>query len=617
MADDYAKIGSYDYIPLPSLDNGGIVGFYDELFRVSATDTPAYFWDRKGVGTSSKNTSTSSNKKNGSKNDADDAKAKEFVDIRSAIVAPFSLFNEFKQMSYSGMRSAIGDVDRELYFDNLRARSEDGLWSQVEPTVQNIIKAYEQTENARYKITDFIYNKWYGKIPNNYLITLRKYPLPCQDAMFALTAPYEEFVNEYKLADQLPIVTATTYFGEGPGNNMSDILKFSFGTNWQEQTGAIQTIQSATPGFTGFGGGKFHMDKVGTGTWKYGSIFKSNLTSGANNMFVNGMTGGNVTEFEGITQLKEHYANIDPWAKYEKYTKGPVDVVMKTHNRDQGLNFTNDFTLKFEYSMKSLHYVNPRIAMLDVIGNMVMMGTTTGDWWGGATRYYGNGGGFGKQLGDLDCLRRGDYAGYFKSVANNVQKGFENMAGMKLDGDINVIDLAKNILSGLGKNFLGSLINDKIGKIGATQPANALLTDAPTGYWHIVLGNPLNPILVAGNMICDNVEMTLGSGLGYDDFPMEVSFSVSVKHGKPRDTAAIENMFNAARGRYYVSPYMGDLDEGDEAVKRYRKYESTMKRNDRDPMHINMSKKNPIKGRRGPGKTFLDPVIDTVTRLTR
>ena len=54
-------------------------------------------------------------------------------------------------------------------------------------------------------------------------------------------------------------------------------------------------------------------------------------------------------------------------------------------------------------------------------------------------------------------------------------------------------------------------------------------------------------------MICDNSTMTLGAGLGYDDFPMEVKFEVDLKHGKPRDKGDIENMFNAGQGRIYAS----------------------------------------------------------------
>ena len=54
-------------------------------------------------------------------------------------------------------------------------------------------------------------------------------------------------------------------------------------------------------------------------------------------------------------------------------------------------------------------------------------------------------------------------------------------------------------------------------------------------------------------MICDNTTMTLGQGLGYDDFPMEVKFELDLKHGKPRDKGDIENMFNAGQGRIYAS----------------------------------------------------------------
>ena len=69
----------------------------------------------------------------------------------------------------------------------------------------------------------------------------------------------------------------------------------------------------------------------------------------------------------------------------------------------------------------------------------------------------------------------------------------------------------------------------------------------------MTIGSPLNPIATMGNMYCDSTIMTLGDGLGYDDFPLEVKFEISLKHGKPRDKGDIENMFNAGRGRIYVS----------------------------------------------------------------
>ena len=60
-----------------------------------------------------------------------------------------------------------------------------------------------------------------------------------------------------------------------------------------------------------------------------------------------------------------------------------------------------------------------------------------------------------------------------------------------------------------------------------------------------------------GNMYCDGATMTMGDGLGYDDFPMEVKFEINMKHGKPRDKGDIENMFNAGQGRIYTSASSG------------------------------------------------------------
>ena len=58
--------------------------------------------------------------------------------------------------------------------------------------------------------------------------------------------------------------------------------------------------------------------------------------------------------------------------------------------------------------------------------------------------------------------------------------------------------------------------------MSGTQATKAFISGEPTGNWHVTVGNPLNPIVMMGNMICDNATMTLGAGLGYDDFPMEV-----------------------------------------------------------------------------------------------
>ena len=119
---------------------------------------------------------------------------------------------------------------------------------------------------------------------------------------------------------------------------------------------------------------------------------------------------------------------------------------------------------------------------------------------------------------------------------------------------------ANNIIDGLKKvgktmlgNMLGGFLSENVGGQTGTAATVALISGDPTGDWHVTVGNPLNPIVMMGNMICKNTSMTLGAGLGYDDFPMEVKFEIDMSHGKPRDKGDIESMFNAGQGRIYAS----------------------------------------------------------------
>lgn len=541
------------------------------------------------------------------------------------IYAPLSLFSDFKLFHYSGITGFMYPNDpnfSEKYFDDKKSRT-GIMWANMEPNYQNIIEAYSGIEAGSYKIQDFIYNKYFNKIPPNYLITLRRYSNACDDIPFTLG--WDEYVhsNLYPESVQLPIATATTYISEIAGNKMEDVLKFSFGTNWAEKESEIQSISSQTPGATGFGIGQ-NLFSNGAGSQHSMGDFSGHFNAGLNAMGTNLFTGMNLTYAQQT--VAEAYAGIDPWEKFSKYTQGPVDVVKKTKARDQGLEFTHDFNLKFEYELKSLKFVNPKIAMLDIISNMIMMGTNTGTWWGGATRYFGTGGGYGKQIGDLSLFAKGDYAGYFKSVANRVTDNIGKLTGKDFDFSLeSVIGLAKDVLKGGLANMLGSLINGNLGKMGATPPAHALLSGAPTGYWHVTVGNPLNPIAMMGNMICNNIEVVMGEGLGYDDFPVNVAFNCTLSHGKPRDAGDIESMFNAGKGRIYMSPYLGNGEtpdgvDGSTAEKMKELYKQIGNRRDVNHIGENVGKNKSVAGGYNKGNTkssLLNKTIDQVVAYTR
>lgn len=612
--------------------NSLFTGYGDMTYEVSGTSLPNFFWQWTGEGENSKPVAPDVIHNLGSQSEFIDEKGNgkntirqddAIYDIRgNNVKAPWSLFNDYKLFHYSGIMGMMypNDPNYDTKFNDDKMARSNVMWANVEPTYKNIITAYSEIEAAAYKIQDFIYNKYYNRIPPNYLITLRRYPNACTDIPFTLGWNEDVHSELYPTSPQLPISTATTYISELAGNKMDDLLKFTFGTNWTEIESEIQEIQNGNPGATAFGVGKRLFDAA-HGDSRGGLLhhFKQGAAAFGTNVF----TGKPLTYAQQTTA--EYYANIDPWQKFGKFTQGPVDVVMKTKRRDKGLEFANDYSLKFDYELKSLQYINPKIAMLDIISNMVLMGTNSGTWWGGATRYYGNGGGYGRQIGDVNLFAKGDYAGYFKSVANSVTQKVTRLSGGTLPSSIgDVIKLALQIAKGGLNNMLGSLINGNLGQIGGTTPANALIEGDPTGYWHVTMGNPLNPIAMMGNMICKQIEMTMGDGLGYDDFPVSVSFVCSMEHGKPRDAGDIESMFNAGKGRIYQAPYLGNIDGATQADKERMERAKEASNSQRpDAMGIGRNvglKTNAKKLRTSTNKTqfpLFDKTIDQVVAYTR
>jgi hypothetical protein len=234
---------------------------------------------------------------------------------------------------------------------------------------------------------------------------------------------------------------------------------------------------------------------------------------------------------------------------YGENIYGDVNVINKTKIRSRGLTYSNNFTLNFEYSLKSLKCVNPRVAMMDIMSNFLILTGNYGAFWGGETRFYGQKS-IAPQFGDPEKLRKGDFKGYFNSLISDVKTGFENISTTN-GGDGSIWDGIKNLAGGALQGLLGNLLGGNIGVAGQAQAPTALLSGEPTGYWHVTIGNPLDPIAMMGNMAVTKTSVQFNDVLGYDDFPTEIKFTVELEHCMPRDNAAIENMFNGAKGRFY------------------------------------------------------------------
>jgi len=460
---------------------------------------------------------------------------------------PRSIFNKYALFNYRGFYGGLtGDVSR-FYKDQPGvgiggANNLSGGDYANQVSIGKIISYFNDNyPKIAYKPADFLYCKYYNKIPENHLITLRRFPLPCNDNIYSYDVqPTAEGNNAVANASgvdatQVAGVTAVTYMGETAGNPLQDILKFTYGLNWKEITSEMESIDTGDGGYTSQ---PFYN--------KIGPIGKAVTDTAA------GVTAGEKfrkTRGAG-SATGDRLSTV-----YPNFVLGPVNVVDKTTIRDKGLKFSNDMTLTFEYELKSLSYVNPKIAMIDLISNMLALTTNNAQFFGGGHRYYGSAGFVASQFGDPNKLRNGDFAGYIGSVVKDVESGFKGAFG---DGNGGFsIDSLKDGLVQTGKNLLGNILGSflggSVGSIQGTQATQTFISAEPTGEWHLTIGNPLNPIAMMGNMYCDNSSMTLGHGLGYDDFPMEVKFEIDLKHAKPRDKGDIENIFNAGNGRIYAA----------------------------------------------------------------
>lgn len=441
-----------------------------------------------------------------------------------------SLFNNY--VVFRVARSGVNKMDydnKDHYLTNFQDQYAKGA---ATPTAAQIIEwsSNQSDENsvfgpAPYAWNDFLYCKYYGKIPNNYLLTLRRYPLPIMDN---LKGPDSQIA--------VPIAQCVTWLGDEPNNKLKDIMKWSYGYIWKSLEAGVQEVDGNETQL-GSGVEQFAPDKIQK------ALGLATVLSGGNNDW-----DGRKAAYNQWAAHGGGSANSTDGPYFNK-VYGPVNVVNKTFMRDRGLNFSNEITLNFQYKLNSYDRISPKVAMLDVISNFLLLTYSNAKFWGGATRYFpkANKVGF---LGDQSKFYSGDYDGYFGSVTTQLSgfaKGAMDFLGKLASNPGEILKSLGDIGAKLGLGNLSSKSRPSMLSI------RSLLTGEPIGEWHLTVGNPLNPIAVIGNLILKDTTIEFSDKLGAEDFPTEVYFTVKLDHGKPRDKGDIESMLNLGAGRMYYS----------------------------------------------------------------
>ena len=405
----------------------------------------------------------------------------------------------------------------------------------LNPTARRIVN-YSQNNGGvgfTYSFRDFIQCEHYGQISNDYMVTLRRFSFPTGDDLLNARS-FDDKGQELDTSEP-DLARAITWLSPALGNELKEILGFGTGFGWKDVESSVQTLSGAGS----------EKRRGSLGAMIDGSPISKGIEAGVNGY--SAAQSDNIrTKGEGFDPLSSTYPN---------HVYGPYNAIKKVLARDEtGLKFENEFTLNFYYDLRGFDNTSPRVAFMDTLANLLAMTYNNAPFWGGATRGTGSGT-TGKPIGDFSKLKSGDYSGYLKSIGSqlksmggNILKDLGNAKGL-LKGDVNALGDSKIL-----DNLVGGSLMKLMGSPSGGDVIKAFLTGDPTGQWHLTIGNPMNPMLVCGNLCLENAKFEFEGPLGYEGFPTKLKMTVALKPGRPRDKSEIESMFNAGRGRMYLQP---------------------------------------------------------------
>lgn len=460
-------------------------------------------------------------------------------------------------------------------------------------TIRELVTLSKQRNSilgaARYRTIDFMYCKDLGKVPNNRLLTLRRFAHPVGDNIFELTNPKYNNNGNYDFSSFGDVGRLVAWF-DTEDNKLENIVNFNYQMSWRELKAKIEEQESKEDNNMGVLSGIIqsvnpHVNKAIEGAY-----------GGANSILM--QLGSKVfgpKVLNGANQNTDVMRNYDNNKVYE-----PKNTIQDTHIYEGKLTFQNDITLVFSYKLRAYDNINPKSAFLDLLGNILVVSYKKGKFWGGDRKLIGTPqstsqwktvnafidnawerlGGMMQSLASGGLINfkelMASIAGAAGQAAQGMVQGAKEVAGQGGSGivgkvfswlnQINKVTGFSHAIKGMLKNVLGR---------PAMYAWQSLLSGDNVGLWHLTVGNPKNPIVAMGNLILTDANIQQLGPLGLDDFPSEIKVTLKLKHGRSRDATEMSRMWTKGANTLYLSTgghKLGDFygeSWGDDGEKKF------------------------------------------------
>ena len=417
---------------------------------------------------------------------------------------------------------------------------------------------------APYNWKDFLYCKYYGTIPNNYMVTLRRFPTPMRDNL-SLPPSVTNSDSARREGAGRPVAQAVTWLGDDTGNKLSDLIGFTTGLQWDSKAQTDSILQEA------FDKGLFN--SLPYSITDLSKLLGDNVVDNAEtaedilSLLASVSDPNQTQERAGLAFKLRDRAVGETTGPLSDYIWTSVDTISKTYTRGRGLTFEeNPMVLAFHYDLTSIGEVNTKAAMLDLIGSLLALGTNYGNFITPSIRYNsefpaigfpGGNAGLANFYKDPINFIKNNSTSISEILSSDQTEAAASAAGKIKEtiGANGTDDFLRTITDGTGgpavERAISIALQEKF--IEKVQLPLSFLTGAPIGEWHLVVGNPCNPIAMIGNLICESVQIEFSERLGPDDFPAELKATYTLKHGRDRERGEIESMFNRGDGRLYQS----------------------------------------------------------------